>query len=149
MSFASNSQYETSEVPMRPGARCATIAGLSPKSTETIMQTLEELDTRVLKLQRELEEAREEADAARANQRKHIISELNALIAKHDITASELSFAKSPKVRPTRSSKDAKRVPSVPKYRNSTTGQTWTGHGKRPHWIPADKEKREEYLIKQ
>lgn len=111
------------------------------------MQTLQELDARVVELQNELEIAQRKACEAHAHEKKRVISELNVLIEKHSITADELSFAKLPKEKRTHSSNRSRTAPSLPKYENKDTGQTWTGHGQPPAWIPKEKAERIKFLI--
>ncbi|MDN8036988.1 MULTISPECIES: H-NS histone family protein [Burkholderia cepacia complex] len=113
------------------------------------MTTSAELDAKVEELERQLEEARKAAEAQRRQERSAIVAQLNELIAKHGIAPTELTFARSGKVSKASASKASKGTPGKPKYRHPDTDATWTGHGKPPGWIPADKEARKQYLIEQ
>lgn len=59
--------------------------------------------------------------------RAEVLQELRAEIQSFGFTASELLDA------PRTARKSAK----PPKYRDSATGATWTGLGKKPHWLKA------------
>ncbi|UJH72292.1 H-NS histone family protein [Burkholderia cenocepacia] len=113
------------------------------------MATSEELNARVAELEKQLEEARWAAEAQRMQERKGIINEINDLIAKHDVAADELTFPRLAKEHKSRSPKPSKGTVGQAKYRDPSSGKTWTGHGKAPAWMPADKEERKQYLINQ
>lgn len=111
------------------------------------MTTSQELDAKVAELERQLAEARKAADAQRAQEKTIIITQINGLIAGHGIAAHELTFPSSAKANNALAAKSPKGTAGKPKYRNPETGATWTGHGKPPGWMPADKEERNRFLI--
>ena len=75
--------------------------------------------------------------AARQLENTEAIATIHKLIEQFGLTALEIFPSKKG------SSKAARKV--APKFRNPTTGDTWTGRGKPPKWIAGqDKEK---YLI--
>jgi DNA-binding protein H-NS len=46
--------------------------------------------------------------------------------------------------------KASTRVATTAKYRNPSTGETWSGRGRPPHWLTAELvkgRKREEFLV--
>ncbi len=71
-------------------------------------------------------------------EKSHAIEQVKVLIEKHHILVGEV-FSKKPGV-----TSSSKKVPT--KYRNPTTGQTWTGRGKAPLWIAGLH--RDDFLIK-
>lgn len=113
------------------------------------MATSEELNARVAELEKQLDEARRAAEAQRVQERKSIINEINDLIAMHDVAADELTFPGATKGRKVRVGKPGKGTVGEAKYKDPSSGKTWTGHGKPPSWIPPDKEARKQYLIGQ
>jgi DNA-binding protein H-NS len=85
------------------------------------MATYRQLTEQLAKVQAQMEAAREKEMAA-------VIAQIKAQIAEYGITAEELGF----------SSKRTRRAKSgglPPKYRNPSTGQTWSGRGRRPSWL--------------
>ena len=65
------------------------------------------------------------------------IAKAKAIIEQYDLSASDLFSRKAG------SKAGVGKV--APKYRNPTTGETWTGRGKAPNWI--DGRDRSNYLI--
>ena len=65
------------------------------------------------------------------------IAKAKAIIEQYDLSASDLFSRKA--------GSKAGGGKVAPKYRNSTTGETWTGRGKAPKWI--DGRDRSNYLI--
>jgi len=65
------------------------------------------------------------------------IAKAKAIIEQYDLSASDLFSRKAG------SKAGVGKV--APKYRNPTTGETWTGRGKAPKWI--DGRDRSNYLI--
>jgi DNA-binding protein H-NS len=85
------------------------------------MATYRQLTEQLAKVQAQMQ-------AARAKEMAAVIAQIRAQIAEYGITAEELGF----------SSKRGRRAKSgglPPKYRNPTTGQTWSGRGRRPSWL--------------
>ena len=113
------------------------------------MTTSQELDAKVAELELQLAEARKAADAQRAQEKAAIVTQINELIARHAILAHELTFSGSTRGNRAQLAKPSKGTGGKPKYRNPQTGATWTGHGKPPGWMPADREMREQFLIQQ
>lgn len=111
------------------------------------MATSKELEAKVAELERQLAEAKKEADAQRAQERAIVIKQVNELIANNDIRAEELTFPRSLKGGKASAPKSSNGTAGKPRYRDPETGSTWTGHGKAPGWIPKDKEERKRFLI--
>ena len=83
-----------------------------------------------------------EIEAARREEVGAAMSIVRELIAEFDLTERDIfGGSRSSSTLPT--SKVRKTVAA--KYRNPTTGDTWTGRGKAPKWI--DGQERSQYLI--
>jgi len=85
----------------------------------TYQELLKQRDA--LTLQIEEARKREVADA---------VAKVRTLVTEYHLTAQDV-FPSGRKVRARRDTG----VKVAPKYRDSTTGQTWTGRGKAPKWI--------------
>lgn len=94
------------------------------------MATYRQLTAQLEKLQKEMEQAREQ-EVTQA------IDDIKQKIAEYGITAEELGF--SSKVRVTRKAA----LPA--KYRNPKTGETWSGRGRAPGWLAG--KNRDKFLI--
>lgn len=107
------------------------------------MKTYKELQTEIKNLQMRAEKARR-AEVA------NVIAGIKEKMREYGITEADLSGrgAKN-SVRNTAknaANKPAKKTGTVkPKYRNTDTGQTWTGRGKPPKWIAG--QDRNQFLI--
>jgi DNA-binding protein H-NS len=69
-------------------------------------------------------------EAARKHARQDAVAKVKALMAEYGLTVSDLS-AKSPGRPSIKGGKVAA------KYRNATTGETWSGRGLQPKWLKA------------
>ena len=69
-------------------------------------------------------------DARRA-ERAGVISQIKSLMSEHGLIAADLGAkpGKAP------SASAGRKV--APKYRNTATGETWTGRGLQPKWVQA------------
>ena len=89
------------------------------------MSTLNELLAQKAALEKQIIDAqREEKSAA--------IAQVKALMSQHGLTLADLGNARAPAV--------AKRGGGgkvAPKYRDSATGDTWSGRGLQPKWLKA------------
>jgi DNA-binding protein H-NS len=68
---------------------------------------------------------------ARRNETSEAIAKVRALISDFGLTAQDVF--PSGKVKSAGGGKSTGKV--APKYRNPSTGETWTGRGKAPKWI--------------
>ena len=73
------------------------------------------------------------ADARRA-ERSAVINQIKSLLAEHGLTVADLGL-KAGKSSGTGGSTAGRKV--APKYRNTATGETWTGRGLQPKWVQA------------
>lgn len=93
------------------------------------MTTYKELLQQRENLEKQIEEARQRENQA-------AIEKVRALVAEFALTPDDV-FGRA------KSSTAGQKV--APKYRDKTTGATWTGRGKPPKWIEG--KNRDEYLI--
>ena len=86
-------------------------------------------------------EALEKAIAdARQNEISAAVTKVRELVAEYGLTVQDVFPSRSGRGS---STKSVSKV--APKYRDPSTGQTWTGRGKPPKWI--DGKDRQQYLI--
>ena len=92
------------------------------------MSNLAELIAQKAALEQKIADARREA-------RADAIAKVKSLMAEHGLTLSDLGGkAAAPPSAPARSRKGAK---VAAKYRDPTTGTTWSGRGLQPNWLKA------------
>jgi DNA-binding protein H-NS len=72
-------------------------------------------------------------EAQRAD-RAAAIEKVRSLMAEYGLTAADLAGRVSTATRRTSSAKGGK---VAPKYRDATTGETWSGRGLQPKWLKA------------
>jgi DNA-binding protein H-NS len=87
--------------------------------------------------QRELLE--QQINAARVTENAAAIEKVKTLVADFGLTAEDIFASGKPRAKSGTGAKVA------PKYRNSATGDTWTGRGKPPKWIQG--QERDQFLI--
>jgi DNA-binding protein H-NS len=78
-------------------------------------------------LDRQIAEASKESKAA-------AIAEIRSLMVEHGLTAVDLEVKAAPS-RPGKRSAPSGKVAA--KYRNTETGETWSGRGLKPKWLAA------------
>lgn len=88
------------------------------------MASLQELIAQKEALEREIERTRHQ-------DRSDAIAKVRALMDEYGLTAADLSSRASAKPRKTQGKKVAA------KYRNTATGDTWSGRGLQPKWLKA------------
>lgn len=88
------------------------------------MASLQELLAQKDALEREIENTKKQA-------RGEAIAKVRALMTEYGLTLTDLSSKASGKAGPRAGSKVAI------KYRNATTGDTWSGRGLQPKWLKA------------
>src|SRR5262245_24207066 len=72
-------------------------------------------------------------ELARKQELSDAIAQIKSLMAQYGLTVSDLSGKVSGSAKPSA----AKGSKVAPKYRNSSTGETWTGRGRQPKWVEA------------
>jgi len=75
-------------------------------------------------------------EEARKTEVSSVIAEIQGLMAQYGLSIDDLA--------PRRGRPRGSKSPSVAKYRNPKTGQTWSGRGRAPAWIGKN---RERFLI--
>lgn len=88
------------------------------------MATLEDLLAQKEAIEREIE-------TTKKHQRAEAITKVRALMTEYGLTTADLSGKASSKAGAGKSGKVAA------KYRNSATGETWSGRGLQPKWLKA------------
>lgn len=114
------------------------------------MQTFEQIQQQIVDLQKQADAMRKQAVAAAIKEVKRLVNLYNLGMADIGITFNSASkkatkAAKATKAKSVQSAKSTKstkksgdkRAAVAPKYRDSETGQTWTGRGKAPTWLAA------------
>ena len=110
------------------------------------MQTFEQIQQQILDLQKQADTMRKQAMAAAVKEVKRLVNLYSLGYADLGITVGTPSKKETlaPKAKTQKSAKPAKaakksstdkRAAVAPKYRDSETGQTWTGRGKAPTWL--------------
>jgi DNA-binding protein H-NS len=89
------------------------------------MPSLQDLLDRKAALEKEI-------DATRKQERAEAISKVRTLMSQYGLTAADLSSKSSPKA-----AGAGKGGKVAIKYRNSATGDTWSGRGLQPKWLKA------------
>jgi DNA-binding protein H-NS len=70
-------------------------------------------------------------DNTRKQEKSDALAKIRALMSEYGLSVSDLSTKGTPKTGGAKGSKVAA------KYRNSTTGDTWSGRGLQPKWLKA------------
>lgn len=86
----------------------------------------------------QIEELHRQAEVQREAEVAAVKDQIRTLMANYGLTLADLGPAKS-KAR-------KERAPVPVKYRDDTTGETWTGRGRAPKWL--DGKDKADYLIK-
>ncbi|WP_293999886.1 H-NS histone family protein [Sphaerotilus sp.] len=109
------------------------------------MTTLQELIAQKDALQRQQQEIAKSIAEFQSAQRSGVINEIKTLMAQHGITAADLTATGRKAANP---DKEPSKVAA--KYRDPSTGSTWTGRGLKPRWLVAALESgrtQDEFLI--
>ncbi len=85
------------------------------------MSSYQEILTQIEDLKRKAEDVRKQEMAG-------AIAEIKRLMAQSGVTAEDLGISG-------RGSKGKTRSAGAAKYRDPISGKTWTGRGRRPHWV--------------
>jgi DNA-binding protein H-NS len=88
------------------------------------MASLQELIAQKEALERQIE-------LTKKQDRSEAIAKVRTLMTEYGLSMSDLSAKSGPKVKP----EGGKKVAA--KYRNKTTGESWSGRGLQPKWLKA------------
>ena len=95
------------------------------------MATLQELMAQKEALERQIDQTRSEA-------RAEAIDKVRALMAEYGLTVADLGGKTSGKLaRKTKTKAPGSGAKVAAKYRNASTGETWSGRGLQPRWLKA------------
>ncbi len=92
------------------------------------MATLQELIAQKDALDKQIEQTR-------TRDRDQAVEKVRALMSEHGLTVADLGSR--PAVRPARKTTAGSGVKVAAKYRNASTGETWSGRGLQPRWLKA------------
>ena len=91
------------------------------------------------KIEKEILRLQKEAQALESKRREPVLASIVRSMREYDITLEEITAALNKRGGGRRAAKkstaSATKRPVPPKYRNNTTGATWTGRGKAPRWV--------------
>lgn len=123
------------------------IFNIYPKGTFMATKNYQQLQKEIAALQERATEQRKKELAA-------VIAEIKKKMDAYGISMDDLKSARVPakRGRKAASAKAAggKRGPAPVKYRDSSTGDTWSGRGRLPRWLAAYEEagrKKEEFAV--
>lgn len=97
------------------------------------MSSYQDLVAKRAALQQQQADLDKQIAAARQSERASVINQIRALMAEHGLSVADLGAAKTR----TKASKSGTGRKVAPKYRNSETGDTWSGRGLQPKWLKA------------
>lgn len=92
-------------------------------------------------LQLQIEKLQAEAEKARKDEMNAAIAQVKALMAQHGITLEDMGCG---------AKKARKGLPLKAKYRDTATGNEWSGRGQPPKWIKdhlAQGKNKEDFLV--
>jgi len=108
------------------------------RSYDSIRKQIEKLEAQAAKL-----------EAVADEKKKKAVGQVVALMKKLDVTADDLAQYRPRRGRGAKKAAGT-RKPVAPKFRNSKTGETWSGRGRTPRWLAAleaQGKSREDYRI--
>ena len=88
-------------------------------------------------LKAQIAELREQAEQARLDEKAAVLDAIRALIVEHQLLPADLGFDVP--------SNGRRKTPVAAKYRDPTSGATWSGRGRTPKWLEGGD--RSEYEI--
>jgi len=98
------------------------------------MSNYQDLLAKKAALEKQSAELDKQLQDARRAERAGVIAQVKSLMAEHGLTLADLGSGKSGTGKAPSASAGRK---VAPKYRNSATGETWTGRGLQPKWVQA------------
>src|SRR5690606_16048375 len=91
-------------------------------------------------------------EAAADEKKKKAVGQVVTLMKKLEVSTDDLLQYRPRRGRGAKKAAARPRKPVAPKYRNSKTGETWSGRGRTPRWLAAleaQGKSREDYRIQQ
>jgi DNA-binding protein H-NS len=80
--------------------------------------------------QEELQRLHLKSESARRIEKAEALARIRALIVEYQLLPSDLGFGRAPTAKA-----DAAASTAAAKYRDPTTGATWSGRGRPPRWL--------------
>lgn len=99
------------------------------------MSNYQDLLAKKAALEKEAADLEKQLQDARRAERSAVIAQIKSLLAEHGLTVADLGLKAGSAKAPGTSANAGRKV--APKYRNSATGETWTGRGLQPKWVQA------------
>lgn len=99
------------------------------------MSNYQDLLAKKAALEKEAADLEKQLQDARRAERAAVITQIKSLLAEHGLTVADLGLKTASGKVPGTSANAGRKV--APKYRNSATGETWTGRGLQPKWVQA------------
>jgi DNA-binding protein H-NS len=97
------------------------------------MATYQDLLAQKAALEKQQAALEKQLEEARKAERAEVISQIRNLMSQHGLTLADLGATRGPGKPAKAGAVEGRKV--APKYRNSATGETWTGRGLQPKWI--------------
>lgn len=112
------------------------------------MTSYQELLAQKAALEKQQADLDKQLAEARRAERAGVIAQIRSLMAEHGLSLADLNGKSAAPKAPKTSANAGRKV--APKYRNPSTGETWTGRGLQPNWVKAavaSGKKLEEFAI--
>lgn len=93
-----------------------------------------------LELKEQAEALMKQAEEVRAQEIQIVIKEIADKLKAYDLSIADIEKFIGHKSK-------TSNAPKNPKYKDPSTGRTWTGFGRAPQWMPADKSSWDSFLI--
>jgi DNA-binding protein H-NS len=100
------------------------------------MSNYQELLAQKAALEKQTADLEKQLSEARRAERAGVIAQIKSLLTEHGLTVADLGIKSGPVGKAAGGSASAGRK-VAPKYRNTATGETWTGRGLQPKWVQA------------
>ena len=86
-------------------------------------------------IHKEIESLKRQAEQIRKAEISGVIAKMKEAIRHYQLTPEELGFVKAGTSASRKKVKVHAAKPTGAKYRDPSSGRTWTGHGRRPQWF--------------
>lgn len=93
-----------------------------------------------LELKQQAEALLQQAEEVRKTEVRAALASIQQTLDAYSLTVADLQKHLGAKAK-------VGKVAKVAKYRDSATGKTWTGHGRVPGWMPAEKASWDQFKI--
>lgn len=97
------------------------------------------MSTSYQEIQKQIAELQAKAEEARRNEIAQARAQIQAIMSEYNLTVADLANG-------SKSALKAPRKPVEAKYKDESTGDTWTGRGRAPKWLQG--KDKNQYLIR-